>query len=406
MQIRVLGAGYAGVRAALDLDWRFRRRDVRISLINRDDHHELITELHRPAAGKTRLHALAIPLRDIFAGTRVELVRGTVTDIRLDQSQVVLDAHRVLHFDRLVVALGSEPEYFSIPGLPEHSLTLSSLNGAAVLRQHIEAMFAQAAQLPTVAERRPFLTVVVAGGGFTGVEFAGELADTLPLLARRHRVPRDEVRVITVEAAPDILPGFDEPLIDAAVEMLLRKGVHLMLGVPISAVEPGAVVLRDGTRIAARTIVWSGGVRANRLVERCFTTRSRGRALVNEYLQSVDDPRVYVVGDAALAINPKTGQPVPPTAQHAVQQGRIAARNLWAQTAGRPLRPYRPTTVGVVATVGHGVGLARIGPFKLAGRFPAVLKDINTWRYIYSLGGPRLVLKVLWRQLPLGLARA
>ncbi|HLT58517.1 MAG: NAD(P)/FAD-dependent oxidoreductase [Limnochordales bacterium] len=406
MKIRVLGAGYAGVRAALDLNRRLGRRPARISLINRDKHHELITELHRPAAGTTDRRTVAIPLEDIFSGTGVEVIYGTVTDIQVAARQVVLDRRRVLQYDRLVVALGSEPEFFSIPGLKEHSLTLSSLNSAEVIRQHIDAMFAHAATLTDPDQRRPYLTVVVAGGGFTGVEFAGQLADRVPALARRHGVPREEVRLITVEAAPDLLPGFDEPLIDAAVDVLVRKGVRLMLGVPIVAVEPGAVALEDGTRIAARTIVWSGGVRANRLVERCFTTRSRGRAVVNEYLQSVDDPRVYIIGDAALALDPKSGQPVPPTAQHAVQQGRLAARNLWAEVTGRPLKPYTPATAGVVATVGHGVGLARIGPFKLAGRFPAVIKDVNTWRYLYSLGGPGLLLKVWWRQLPLRPARA
>lgn len=405
MKIRVLGAGYAGVRAALDLDRRLRRRDVQVSLVNRDGCHELITELHRPAAGTSR-RVLALALADIFAGTGVELLQGSVTDIRLKERQVVLDQKRVLYYDRLVVALGSEPEYFAIPGLAEHSLTLRSLNSAQVIRRHIEAMLTQAAALADPAARRPYLTVVVAGGGFTGVELAGELADGLPVLARRHGLPREELRIITVEAAPDILPGFDEPLIDAAVDVLMRKGVHLVLGTPIVAVEPGGVLLQDGSRIAARTIIWSGGVRAHRLVERCFTTRTRGRAAVNAYLQSVDDPRVYVIGDAALVLHPKTGQPLAPTAQHAVQQGRWAARNLWAELTDRPLRPYPAITMGVVATIGHGVGLARIGPFKLAGRFPAVIKDVNTWRYVYSLGGLRLVLKTLGRNLSPRWARA
>ncbi|MBO8141961.1 MAG: FAD-dependent oxidoreductase [Firmicutes bacterium] len=247
MKIRVLGAGYAGVRAALDLARRFRgRRDVRISLINQDGYHQLVTELHRPAAGSVTGRALAIPLRDIFAGTGVELIRGTVTDIRWTAHQFVLDRERVFRYDRLVVALGSEPEYFSIPGMAEHSLTIRSLNSAGVIRRHIASMFREAAGLPSVRDRRPYLTVVVAGGGFTGVEFAGELADRVRGLARRTGAPAREVRIITVEAAPDILPGFDDPLVEAAVDTLVRKGVSLMMGVPIAAVERGAVVLQDG----------------------------------------------------------------------------------------------------------------------------------------------------------------
>lgn len=397
MKIRVLGAGYAGVRAALDLDWRLGRRGVRVTLVNAGPDHELITELHRPAAG-TRVSVLAVPLADIFAGTGVEVVQGTVTDIRLGDREFVVDGRRVFGFDYLVVALGSEPEYFSIPGLQEHSLTLRSLNSAENIRRHIDDMMDRARRTEDPGQRQAMLTIVVAGGGLTGVEFAGELADERIALALRHGLRPDEIRIVTVEAAPDILPGFDEPLVDAAVDMLLRKGVSLLLGTGIVGVDGDGVVLRDGTRLRSRTVVWSGGVRANRLVERVFTTRARGRAVVNRYLQSVDAPGVYVIGDAALALNPRTGQPVPPTAQHAVAQGRLAARNIWAEIVGRPLRAYTGRTAGVVATVGRGAGLARIGPLRMAGWLPAFLKDLNTWRYLHDLGGARLVFRALLRQ--------
>ncbi|HEY8496504.1 MAG TPA: NAD(P)/FAD-dependent oxidoreductase [Limnochordales bacterium] len=405
MKIRVLGAGFAGVRAALDLHRLLGRQEVDITIINEDPYHELTTEIYRPAAGGD-VRVLAVPLEDVFARTSVEVVQGTVTDIRVRERQVVLDRQRVLKFDRLVVALGSEPEYFSIPGLRENSLTLRSLNSADNIRRHIDAMLSQAAVSASPAERQPLATVVIAGAGLTGVELAGELADQRTVLARRHGLAPEDIRIITLEAAPDILPGFDDALIDAATDVLVRKGVSLILGTPLRAVEPGAVVLEDGTRIAARTIIWSGGVRANRLIERCFTARTRGRAVVNEYLQSVDDPTVYVIGDAALAINPRTGHPVAPTAQHAVQQGKLAARNIWAELHGRPLRAYRARTVGVLATVGRDAGLAHIGPLKLFGRFPVVVKELNTWRYILSLGGTRLLLKVLWRNGRLRWARA
>ncbi|OUM98233.1 MAG: hypothetical protein BAA04_07140 [Firmicutes bacterium ZCTH02-B6] len=405
MKIRVLGAGFAGVRAALDLDRLLGGRGAEISVINRDRYHELITEVYRPAAGRD-VKVLAVPLEDIFAGTSVEVVQGTVTDIRLRERQVVLDRERVLKFDRLVVALGSEPEYFAIPGLRENSLPLNSLNSAENIRRHIDAMLARAAGQQDPERRRALTTVVIAGAGLTGVELAGELADQRPALARRHGLQPEEIRIIAVEAAPDILPGFDQASIDAATNALVRKGVSLILGSPLQAVEPGAVVLADGNRVEARTIIWSGGVRANRLIEKCFTTRTRGRAVVNSYLQSVDEPSVYVVGDAALAINPRTGQPMPPTAQHAVQQGRLAAYNIWAELKGRPLRGYRARTAGTLATVGTDAGLARIGPVTLFGRFPVIVKDLNTWRYILSLGGPRLLLKVLWRHGRLRWARA
>lgn len=407
MNIKIVGAGYGGVRTALDLHRLLRgRRDVRITLIDKQPYHQLITELHKPAAGTLDVEALAIPLRDIFAGTRVRVLIAAVTDICVGQHRIKIQGGRKLKFDRLVVALGSEPEYFSIPGVKEHCLTIQGLNSAIRIREHIEKTLATARDIATERDRRSHLTIVVMGGGFTGVEFAGELADRMPRLARKLGLSPRDVRIITVEAAPDILPGFDEPLVDAAVQTLMRKGVTLMMGVPIVEVGDGFVVLKDGTRIEARTMIWTGGVRAHGLVKQAFSTKARGRAIVNEYLQSVDDASIYVVGDAALAINPATGQPVAPTAQNAVQQGRVAARNIWAEVTGRALTPYEAKSLGVVAMVGRDVGLTRIGPYKLAGRFPAVVKDISTLRYIYSLGGPRLLLKFMYRNLPGTLVRA
>lgn len=406
MKVRIIGAGYAGVRAALDLDQRLQRKsNVRITLIDKQPYHQLITESHKPAAGSVDLKALTIPLKDIFADTRVQTMRGLVTEIRVAAHQIVLDGDKVLKFDQLIVAPGSYPEFFSIPGVEEHCLTIQGVNSATVVREHIESIFALAREQGTEKQRKPYLTVVVIGGGFTGVEFAGELADRIPVLAKRLDFAPEDVRIVTIEAAPDIMPGFEEPLVDAAVETLLDKGVSIELGVPIVRVDPDRVVLRDGREIEARTIIWTGGVRAHPLVESSFTTGIRGRAVVNEYLQSVDDPNVYVVGDSALAIEPRTGRPVPPTAQHAIEQGRIAARNVWAAVVGRGPGTFKDKSFGIVATVGRDVGLTSIGGYKLAGRLPAVIKDVSTLRYIYSLGGSRLLLKFVYRNWPALLLR-
>src|SRR5690606_5148423 len=142
-----------------------------------------------------------------------------------------------------------------------------------------------------------------------------------------------------------------------------------------------------------RTVIWTGGVRGHPIVERRFPCKGRGRAQVDPFLRSPAYPNVYIIGDAAFAVDPRTGRPVAPTAQHAIQPGRIAARNIWADYTGRPLRPYRPINKGVVVSVGRGVGLARLGRYDVSGAAPAVLKDAITWLYVYSLGGYRLVLR-------------
>lgn len=410
MKVRIIGAGYAGVRAALDLDRRLQRRpDVKITLVDKRPYHQLVTESYRPAAGSTQSKALTIPLQHIFSDTRVRVMQGEVTQIKVAEGRFLLDGDKVLGFDRLIVAPGSQPEYFSIPGVEEHSLAIQGVNSADVVREHIEAMFSMARKTAhsgaaggdadaaplTEDERRAYLGVVVIGGGFTGVEFAGEFADRIPVLAQQFGFGPDEVRIVCIEAAADIMPGFEDPLVDAAVETLLSKGVSLEMGVPVARVEPGRVLLKDGRVIEARTVIWAGGVRAHPLVAAGFTTGARGRALVNEHLQSVDSPHVYVIGDSALAVDPTTGRYAPPTAQHAIEQGRLAARNVWADIVGLPLDAFRDRSFGVIATVGRDVGLTSLGGFQLAGRLPAVLKDAATLRYIYSLGGTRLLLKFM-----------
>lgn len=401
MQIKILGAGYGGVRAALDLDrWLGDREAVQITLVDANDYHQLVTELHKPAAGTAGEQAMVIPLKDIFKHTRVKLLRARVKDILPEEYQVILEGGGVLRYDRLVVALGSVPEYFNIPGVQEHSLTIRSINSARTIREHLEKAFRRAADIDDPAERSPYLTVVVAGGGFTGVEIAGELADRLPQLARELGVPPHEVKVVMVEALPELLQGFSQHLVEQAGRTLAEKKVDVMLGVPITRMEPGVVILQDGRRLRAETVIWSGGVRGNPIVERRFPHRGRGRAVVNEFLQSPAYPDVYLVGDCALALDPATGRPVAPTAQNAVEQGRIAARNIWAQYTGRPLRPYRPMNKGVVVSVGRGIGLARLGAYDVSGAGPAVMKDAITWLYVYSLGGYRLLLKYALSHLP------
>lgn len=402
VKVRIVGAGYGGVRAALDLERRLQRRpEVQVTLIDKNAEHQLITESYRPAVGSAHPRALTIPLRDIFGDTRVQLVQAEVTDIRVGEGRLVLDGSKIMSYDRLIVAPGSRPEFFNIPGVAEHCLTIQGVNSAEVVRRHIEKTFgnplaeagAGARETPDSARR----TVVVIGGGFTGVEFAGELADRIPVMARTMHFRPEDVRIVCIEAASDIMPGFADPLVDAAVETLLRKGVSLEMGVPIVKVESDRIVLKDGREIRAETIIWAGGVRANPLVESSFTTGHRGRAVVNEHLQSIDSDNVYIVGDAALALDPDSGRPVPPTAQHAIEQGRLAARNVWAAIVGLEADSFRSRPFGVIATVGRDVGLAALGGVQLAGRFPAVLKDAATLHYVYSLGGSRLLAKFLRR---------
>ncbi|HEX6970718.1 MAG TPA: NAD(P)/FAD-dependent oxidoreductase [Limnochordia bacterium] len=396
MRILILGAGYGGVRVALDLARRLGTEpDVTVQLVDKHDYHQFRTELHRAAAGTSSVEEARLPLKQIFSGLPlVETIRAEVVEIRPDAATVAVADGRLLSYDRLVVALGSDPEYFSIPGLEAHALTLRSLNSARVIREHIERLFAPRAAGSDGRARPGRYTIVVGGGGLTGVEFASELADRLPRLAKRQGLAPGRVRLILIEAQPEILSGFDHRLIIAARRHLSRKGIALELGVKITAVHADRVELEDGRVIPTATFIWTGGVRGNHIVEASLPSKARGRAAVDAFLRVVGHPTIYAIGDCALALHPRSGQPVAPTAQNAIHQGRLVARNLAAEYHGRPLRGYDAKSFGVVASLGRGYGVAEVGKISLLGVPAAVLKDLVALHYIYSLGGARLV----WRR--------
>lgn len=397
MRIVILGAGYGGLRTALDAGWRLGAEpDVTIRLVDKHDYHQFRTELHRTAAGTSTIEEARLPLAQILAGVPgVRPIKGEVKEIQPEKYAVSLVDGRRLGYDRLVVALGSDPEYFAIPGLPEHGLTLRSINSARVIREHIQAMLSRAVGESDPGEQERLFTIVVGGGGLTGVEFATELADRLPELGRRLGFAPGRARLILIEALPDILRGFDRRLIQAARRHLKRKGIALLLAAKIAAVYPDRVEIEGGHIIPTRSFIWTGGVRGNGVVEASLETKARGRAVVDQYLRAAGHPEVYVIGDCALALNPRTGQPVAPTAQNAIHQGRLVARNLAAEYRGRPLRPYEAKNFGVVASLGRGYGLAHLDGFGMRGGPAAMLKDLVALHYLYSIGGARM----LWRRL-------
>lgn len=394
MEIVIVGSGYGGLRAALDLDRRlYGRQGTSIVLMDRFPYHQLTTELHKAAAGTAPADEMRIPLAELLRGTKVRFKQGAIQQIHAKKHEIELDTGKVLGFDKLVLAVGSEIETFGIPGVEEHSYAIWTLSEARQTKEHIDAMFERAGRLDTPAEREEYVRVVVGGGGLTGVEFLGELTARMPVLADRYDVPRRDVRILAVEALPNILAGFDEGLVEKAKRVLGGRGVEFCLGVPVTKVDETGIELKTGERIKTKTFVWTGGVRGHRLVESAFTVDRRGRAIVNEFLQSVDDPDIFVIGDCALAVNPKTGVPVAPTSQNAIVHGRLVARNIAASLDGRPLTSYDAKTLGYIASLGPGEGIAQLGRWKLVGPYAATLKELSFLRYLHSIGGPRLV----WR---------
>lgn len=388
-KILILGAGYGGVVTAINLQKKLNYNEAEVTLVNKHEYHYITTHLHMPAAGTDNPENARVNLDQIIDTKKIKFVKGIVSEIKPAEKTVVLENGDKLDFDYLVIGLGSNPETFGIPGLQENAFMGWTINTARLLRQHIEYQFALYKK-DLLPER---LTFVVGGAGFTGIEFVGELADRVPELCKQFDIDPSFVRIVNVEAAPTALPGFDPELVEYAIQVLSRKGVEFKIATAIKECTPEGVILATGEEIKSETVVWTGGVRGNKLVEESGIETMRGRVKVEPTLQAPGFDNIYVIGDCSLIFN-EQGRPYPPTAQIATQQGVVCANNLIALIrGGSQLEAFKPDLKGTVASLGKGEAIGIVGSRKLVGGTAALMKKIIDARYLFIIGGLSLVLK-------------
>lgn len=387
-KILILGAGYGGLMTALKLQKELSYGEADVTLINKHDYHYITTQLHEPAAGTGDPEDARVFLDELLDARKIRFVKAVVTEIK-PQERKVETTGGTFGYDYLVIGLGSEPETFGIQGLKEYALSIRSLNAVRLIREHIEYNFARYKNEP---EREELLTIIVGGAGFTGIEFVGELADRVPELCKAFDVDPAKVKIINIEAAPTALPGFDPELVEYAMNVLQKKGVTFRINTPIKECTPEGVILANGEEIKAGTVVWTGGVRGNSLVEKAGFETMRGRVKVDDYLRAPGYDNVFVVGDCSLVFN-EQGRPYPPTAQIAIQEGQNCARNLVALVRGGSLEPFKPHIRGTVASLGRGEAIGIVGGRKLTGSAAAWMKKLIDLRYLYLIGGLSLVLR-------------
>lgn len=388
-KIVILGAGYGGLVTALRLQKKLHYNEANITLVNKHGYHYITTELHQPAAGTMHHDQARINIDELIDTNKINFIEDTVVEIKRDEKEVILENGK-LSYDYLVIGLGSEPETFGIKGLKEYAFSIRSIDSVRQIKEHIEYQFAKYKNDPT---REDYLTFVVGGAGFTGIEFVGELADRIPSLCQEFDVEREKVRIINIEAAPTILPGFDPELVDYATEVLTNKGVEFKINTPIQECTPEGVILATGEEIKSTTVIWTGGVRGNSLVEQAGFEAMRGRVKVDPFLRAPGHEDVFVVGDCSLIINEQSNRPYPPTAQMAVQQGEVCAQNLIASIRGGELQAFKPDIKGSVASLGRGEAIGVIGSRKVSGTSAAIMKKIIDLRYLFIIGGLSLVLR-------------
>jgi NADH dehydrogenase len=388
-KILILGAGYGGLLTTLQLQKKLNYNEAEVTLVNKHNYHYITTWLHEPAAGTASADHARVDLDRIINKEKVNFVKGTVKSIQSEEQTVTLESGEILDYDYLVIGLGSEPETFGIEGLKEYAFSIRSINAVRNIREHIQYMFSKFKQDP---DRTDYVTFVVGGAGFTGIEFCGELGDRLPELCEEFDVDPSKVKVYCIEAAPTALPGFDPELVNYAMDVLGKKGIEFKIATPIKQCTPDGVLLATGEEIKAKTVVWAAGVRGNSIVEQAGFEVMRGRVKVDEYLRAPGHENVFVVGDCALIFN-EEGRPYPPTAQIAVQEGETLGENLVAIIRGEVAHKFTPHLQGTLASLGKGEGIGQVGSKKLFGSTAAMMKKASDLRYLYKIGGVGLALK-------------
>lgn len=365
-RVVVIGSGFGGLNTALHLS----SAPLDVVVVDRDNYHGFWPLLYQVATAGLGPDDIAHPIRSIYGPHRNIAVRvGTVSDVDLASRTVYIDGEPSLHYDFLVLAAGTSTNDFGIPGMEEHAFPLKTLPDAVRLRNHILATFehfdADPAGSPPGA-----LTVVLGGGGPTGVELAGALSELIGrnLAADFPNIDLSMAKVVLVEMTDHLLPGFSDASRAAAMRTLQHKGVEVRLNTKMSEVSATGVSFEDGSRIDSATVVWTAGVRANPLAQRLDTDKGKGGSLVvRGDLSLPTHPEVFVVGDLASAAS-KNGQPVPQLAQAAIQAGRHTARNIRRILEGKPTKAFNYRNHGIMATIGRRSAVAELpGGILLAG---------------------------------------
>ena len=391
-KVVILGAGFGGLWSARLL----ARSRADVLVLDRNNFHTFLPLLYQVAAAELEPEEIVYPLRSILRRyPNVQFLMNQVTRIDMD-AKVVETKEHTFPFDFLILATGSASHFFGIPGAEQYAFQLKTLGQAIKLRNHILYHFERALCEPNAEIRRRMLTFAIVGGGPTGVEFAGALAELIrgPLVKDYATLDFNEVRVILLEATDHLLTGFPERLQNYAVSRLRRMGIEVQLGAVVSEISAQSLRLKDGSLIPLETVVWTAGVRGLPPEHTGELPVARnGRIKVLPSLHIPEHPEIYVVGD--LAYIDENSNPLPMVAPVAIQEGEMAARNIARQLAGKQPLPFHYKDPGTMVTIGRNSAAALVKGRAFTG-FPAWLLWLGV--HLYNLIGfrNRLLVMINW----------
>ncbi len=391
--IVIIGAGFGGLSAVM----RLGKVDADVTVIDRRNYHLFQPLLYQVATAALSPADIAAPIRGILARqANTNVILGTVTGIDM-AGRAVLIGQRRIPYDQLVIATGARESYFGHDEWAAATLGLKKIDDATTMRRRILVAFERAEDSDDEAERRQLLTFVIVGGGPTGVELAGALAELAKAALARdfRRIDPTTARIVLVEAGPRLLPSFPPKLSAVAARALTRLGVELRLDAKVTRCDCEGAVLGD-ERIESRTLIWAAGVAASPAAAWLGIAPARGgRVPVMSDLSLPGNPEVFVIGDTAQ-VEGRGGQPLPGVAPVAKQEGAYVARVIAARIAGkRPPAPFRYRNLGNLATIGRKEAVVDFGRLQLTGRFAWLVWGLA---HIYFLIGfrNRMAVAVDW----------
>jgi NADH dehydrogenase len=377
-RVLILGGGFAGVGAAQKLE----HTDAEVVLVDRHDYHTFQPLLYQLASGLLETTAVGHSLRDLLGRHGDTTVhKATVTAVDLEARQVEFEEIEPLTYDYLVFGIGAEVNFFGTAGAPEHAFPMYTLPHAVRLKDHILERWEAADRDPALVDDGA-LNIVVVGGGPTGVETAGAIAELYGanFTSDYRNVPPAAAQLTLVEAGPELFPMFKPNLREYASKALVDRKVEIKTGVAVESVAPTRVKLKSGEELKAYTLVWGAGLQGNKLVQSLGIELQRGSRIgVGSDLSVAGHPEVFAVGDIAAISDPKSGQVLPQLGSVALQSGEHAGETIARTLAGKKTKPFAYRDKGTMATIGRGAAVVQF----LGGRTMKGLKAQVAWGTVH-----------------------
>ncbi len=397
--IVIVGAGFGGLQTALRLEKKFKhRKGIALTLIDRRDYHLFTPNLYKAATAEEELvtvkqvkQSISLSLREILSGKNIKFLKGNLNSVEPAKKQVLVD-NKQIHYDYLILALGSQSDFLNIAGAERYALTLKSLPDALRFRNNIEF----AIQASKLDFSKSNLRVVVAGGGYTGLELAGELRGLVDYLAWKNDYPREKIEIEIIEANSQLIGGFNKRLSEDVYLRLQELNIRIQLSSRITGVDGHFIELMSGEKVAYDCLVWTAGVKACRLTFNGLVNLDRkSRLLVNGWFAVGDYQNIFALGDMACVLD-ETGQPVPSSAQDAVDQAKYLAYALpFIMKNQKPARAYAPIQHGFIVNLGGKWAILSYGRFYIKGFLAYFLNQLAHLDYYISVVGVWRAIKCL-----------